>query len=71
MTEQGKKHATREELKGNLPGKLRGYGDGEQRKLKEYPDLCEPENYPDACKKISNPGIDGLEGVYKKRSQQS
>lgn len=68
--QQNESHITRAELRGSRSGKLRGNDDGEQRSLKEYPDLCEPENNMDACKEISNPGIDGMEGVYKKASKE-
>jgi len=64
--QQNESHITRAELRGNRSGKLRGNDDGEQRSLKEYPDLCKPKNNKNACKGISNPGIDGMEGVYKK-----
>lgn len=62
--------ATREELKGNLPGKLRGNDDGELRGGREYPHQCTPGTYEKACQEISNPGLDGMEGVFKKMKKR-
>lgn len=70
MTENKQGQISREELRGNDPGKLRGNDAGELRDLKEYPDLCKPGNNINACKGLSNPGIDGMEGVYKKIAKQ-
>lgn len=54
------------ELRGNEAGKLRGGGpEGLYGSTKLNQEPCRPGSFEEACEKIANPGLDGIEGVYQ------